>query len=90
MDLKKRMDQSMPKAERPSMASLIQQAGLARLEARAGTYGFSFDPGTVRVDGYLRHRVTKKELAQPRRLVAACFWCDPCDRGDLMLCVVDL
>lgn len=62
MDLKKRMDyQSMPKAHRPSMQSLIQQAGLDWLEARAGKYGFSFDPGAVQMDGYLRHRVTKKE-----------------------------
>lgn len=61
MDLKKRMDyQSMPKADRPSMPSLIQKAGLAWLEARSGKYGFSFDQGAVRVDGYLRHSVTKK------------------------------
>ena len=60
MDLKKRMDyQSMPKTDRPSMQGLIQQAGLDWLEARTDKYGFSFDPGVVRVDGYLRHRVTK-------------------------------
>ncbi|MGB5727381.1 MAG: type I-E CRISPR-associated protein Cas6/Cse3/CasE [Thiogranum sp.] len=61
MDLKKRMDyQSMPKADHPSMQSLIQQAGLDWLQARAGKYGFSFDSGAVRVEGYLRHSVTKK------------------------------
>jgi len=42
------------------MQSLIQQAGLDWLEARAGKYGFSFDSGAVRVEGYLRHSVTKK------------------------------
>lgn len=61
MDLKKRMDyQSMPKADRPSIQSLIQQAGLDWLEARAEKYGFSFSPGAVRVDAYLRHSVTKQ------------------------------
>lgn len=35
-------------------------SGLDWLEARAGKYGFSFDPGAVRVDGYLRHGVNKK------------------------------
>jgi len=61
MDLKKRLDyQSMPKADRPPMASLIRQAGITWLESRAEKHGFSFDPGTVQVDGYLRHRVSKK------------------------------
>lgn len=61
MDLKKRMDyQSMPKADRPSLQSLIQQAGLDWLEVRAGKYGFSFNPDAVRAEGYLRHGVTKK------------------------------
>jgi len=61
MDLKKQLDyQSMPKADRPVMASLIQQAGIAWLESRAEKHGFSFDPGAVQVDGYLRHRVSKK------------------------------
>ncbi|HEB87803.1 MAG TPA: type I-E CRISPR-associated protein Cas6/Cse3/CasE [Gammaproteobacteria bacterium] len=61
MDLKKRMDyQSMPKADRPSIQSLIQQAGLDWLAARAGKYGFSFNLDAVRVDAYLRHSVTKK------------------------------
>ena len=61
MDLKKQLGyQSMPKSDRPAMASLIQQAGIAWLESRAEKHGFSFDPGTVQVEGYLRHRVSKK------------------------------
>jgi len=61
MDLKKRLDyQSIPSDERPPMATLIQQAGVAWLESRAGKHGFSFEPSAVQVDGYLRHRVTKR------------------------------
>ena len=61
MDLKKQLDyRSMPKADQPPMASLIRQAGIAWLESRAEKHGFSFDPGAVQVDGYLRHRVSKK------------------------------
>jgi len=61
MDLKKQLDyQLMPKADRPPVAGLIQQAGVTWLESRAEKHGFSFDPNAVQVDGYLRHRVSKK------------------------------
>lgn len=60
MDLKKQLGyRSMPRDARPPMANLIQRAGIAWLESRAGKHGFSFAPNTVQVDGYLRHRVTK-------------------------------
>ena len=61
MDRKKQIDySSMTASERPPMANLIDEAGIHWLERRAEKHGFSFDPDGVRVDGYLRHRVSKK------------------------------
>jgi CRISPR system Cascade subunit CasE len=68
MDLKHRIDfKNLPVSERPAPNELVQQAGLEWLQARAGRHGFAFSPGKVQVEGYQRHRATKKGGKKPIR-----------------------
>jgi len=61
MDLKTRTGYGeQPIADRPPLSALVQEAGIAWLEARAEKHGFAIVPDAVRVDGYRQHQVTKR------------------------------
>ena len=52
-------------AQRPPVATLIQEAGIDWLKAREIEYGFSFEETGVRADGYFQHKLFKGKGARP-------------------------
>jgi CRISPR system Cascade subunit CasE len=70
MEAKKQVQfREMPQHERPHVATLVQDAGLAWIKAREEKYGFFVggnkeEPG-VRADGYRQHKLFKGKGARP-------------------------
>jgi len=70
MDAKTRIRfNRLPHQQRPHVATLIQEAGLAWLKDRDVAYGFLVEDHketpTVRADGYVLHRLFKREATKP-------------------------
>ncbi len=51
---------SFAEAERPPLAQLVQEKGVAWLSRRAEDHGFSIKPGEVQADGYRRHEMGRR------------------------------
>lgn len=59
MDEKRRLrDENTPAAR--TVAELVEEAGLAWLDARAGRLGFAPEPGRVACHGYRQHRIMRR------------------------------
>jgi len=57
MDRKREIGwKAVPPAERPSLVTIIQEAGIAWLQKRAETAGFQIVAKAVQVEGYRQHR----------------------------------
>jgi CRISPR system Cascade subunit CasE len=70
MEAKKGMEyKNLPNDQRPHLASLIQEAGMAWLKEKENEFGFCVaddkDNPSVRVDGYCQHRLFKGKGVQP-------------------------
>lgn len=66
MDAKTRLGyKDLPRAQRPPLSAVVQEAGVAWLGARAAKHGFRFNDAAVQVDGYRQFRVRKPGVKRP-------------------------